>query len=296
MDINKTNMSALFTAYLKDFKDAYATRPNEYQSYTMTQGINATTLELPFLEAFAGMREWIGPRQVKDLASQKVVYKEKSFEETVSVPVRDIETDAFALYSVMIAQMADAAADQRGINALEALTTNDTWIDKVAFYSAAGRSYGSNVISNYGTGALTDIVFNAAYLAMTTYKGHNDKLLNSKPNVMRVGAANRTTAWNILKNQFAYDATAKVQIKNVNEGIVDLVVDPMISGTNWYLMNTTGRIKPVFQNVPKAATLISKTRLDDENVFEEDKFVYGTTLRTATGKTFPHLVYWGTGA
>ena len=296
MDINKTNMQALFTDYLKSFKDAYATRPTEYQMFTMNEGINATRLELPFLLAFAGMREWLGPRKVKDFESEKVIYTEKSFEETVGVPVRSIETDGFGLYSTIVAQMADAAADQRGINALEALSTNDAWIDGVNFFSAAGRSYGSNVISNYGTGALSATTFDAAYLAMSTYKGDNDKLLNSKPNVLMVGPANRTTAWNIIKNEFAYDATAKVQIKNVNQNLVDLVVNPMISGTTWFLLNTTSRIKPVFQNVPKAATLVSKTRIDDNNVFDEDKFLYGTTLRTATGKTFPHLAYMGTGA
>ena len=298
MDINRANMTALFTAYSKDFKDGYETKKSLYEQFTMERGINSTRLELPFLQAFANMREWIGSRQVKQLESQKVIYTEKSFEETVAVPVRDIETDNFGLYSEMIAQMGDSAADQKGINAIEALYTNDTWIDGVDFYSASGRSYGGNTISNFTTAALAEASFNAAYLAMSSYKGANDKALKSVPNVIMVGPSLRTTAWNILKNQFTYDGTDKVQIQNVNQNLVDFIINPDLVGdyaNYWFLMNTNSRIKPVFLNVPKAPTLIAKTKLDDENVFDEDQFLYGTTLRTAVGKTFPHLCYMSNG-
>ena len=275
--------------------DAYKNAPVDYELFTMKMNVNQTRLELPFLEQFSGMREWIGDRQAKNLSSKKITYTEKAFEETVDVPRRDIETDQFGLYTPIVSQMGFAAGDEAGKQAFTALVTNDTWIDGVNFYSTS-RTYGSNTISNLTTSALSETTFNAAYLAMSSYRAHNDKALRSRPNVLICGPKLRTTAWNILKNQFNYDGTDKVQIENVNKDVVDLVIHDELVGDYddyWFLMNTREMIKPVFQNDPKSVTLVRKDKEDDDNVFERNMFRYGTSRYLATGKTFPHLVYAG---
>jgi phage major head subunit gpT-like protein len=76
------------------------------------------------------------------------------------------------------------------------------------------------------TSALTEATFNTAYLAMMSYKAHNDKPMGIIPNLLVVGPKLRTTAWDIVKNQFNYNASDKVQVRNVNENIVDLLISP----------------------------------------------------------------------
>ena len=296
MDINASNMSVIDIAYSKLFKDAFASADVAYEDYTTTIRLNATKIGLPWFEKFAGMREWIGDRQVKSLASKKLEYTERSFEDTVAVPRRDVETNTWGEYSTLIQQMGQAAGNQKGLLASEALTTNDTWaIDDKLFY-AVDHAYGNYTINNYTTNALSETSFNVAYKLMSSYQDHQGNPLLSTPNVLRVGPALRVTAWNILKNKFAYNSTDKVQIENVNKDLVDLVIDKTLVGTKanyWFLQSTKGVIKPVIQNIPKKVVLTQLTKNTDANVFSSDEFLYGTNMYATTGKTFPHLCYGG---
>jgi len=296
MDINAGNMAVINVAYSKLFKDAFASSDVAYQDYTKTINLNKKTIGFPYLEKFAGMREWIGDRQVKSLASKKLQYDERSFEDTVEVPRRDIETNSWGEYGTLIEEMGNAAANKKGLLASEALTTNDTWaIDDKLFY-AVDHAYGSNTINNYTALALSETTFNAAYLLMSTYQDHQGNPLFSTPNVLRVGPALRTTAWNILKNKFGYDSSDKVQIENVNKDLVDLIIDKTLIGAKanyWFLQVTKGVIKPIIQNIPKKVILTQLTKNTDANVFNSDTFRFGTNMYATTGKTFPHLCYGG---
>jgi phage major head subunit gpT-like protein len=100
-------------------------------------------------------------------------------------------------------------------------------------------------------------------------------------------------AWNALMAGFAaecYDgqpyfdtahpviaANGAVQpVSNVQAG----------AGPAWYLMATAGVVKPLIEQTRKAPEFVAKDKLDDDNVFYNKQFVYGTDARGETGYGF----------
>jgi phage major head subunit gpT-like protein len=295
MDINRGNMNALFTGYNMTFQSGLGMAPDKWQQFAGVFNSNTDIEAYPFLEQFGGMREWIGDRQIKNISSKKLEVKNRDFEDTVSVKKNDVMNDRYGLYNSMIAQMGQNAGKLWNDLAFEALTGNGNWLDGAAFFGTS-RKYGANTISNYVAAALTSTTFNTAYQTMMEYKGHSNKMLGVTPNLLVVGPKLRTTAWDILKNQFTYDATAKVQVQNVNQNVCDLLVVSDLSGTYddyWFLMQTTGVLKPVMVQKREEPKLTRLDKDDDEAVFMRKEFIYGTEAMGAAFLAMPHLAYAG---
>jgi phage major head subunit gpT-like protein len=304
MDINRNTMSALFTFYSAAFAAAFsaAKAKTTYEKFCMIEG-NASSkiLEFPFLESFAFMRAWLGDRQIKNIASKKLTMTEMPFEDTVGVPMRDIETDTWGQYGTIIAQMGTAGEMLWDRLAAEALIANASWIDGKPFFNdtasgANARKYNKSVIVNKATGALTAVTFEAAFTAMESYCDHTGESLGVAPDTLMVGPALRDKAWDILVNEFSYDATDKVQVRNKNKGKAELVVNKRLVGAaanNWYLMDNSGNIKTVIIQQSKKAKLVRIDKETDEGVFMQGKALYGTDAYGSAALAFPHLCYAG---
>ncbi|MDD5698486.1 MAG: Mu-like prophage major head subunit gpT family protein [Victivallaceae bacterium] len=304
MDINRNTMSAVYTYYSLRFKNAFnkQAQKSRYEKFCIIDGdIASKIVQFPFLEAFAFMREWLGPRQVKNLASKKLIIIERGFEDTIGVPVRDIETDNWKQFGTIYAQMGQAGEKLWDRLAVAALTGAGNWIDDKAFFlsTASGsgaRKYGKSVIVNKTTSALSADTFNAARTAMMSYQDHVGEDLGVIPDVLMVGPSLEDTAWDILVNDYAYDATDKVQIKNKNKGRAELVVNKRLVGdyaNYWFLMDCSGEIKPVVLQQSKTAKLTRMDHETDANVFMNGEALYGTDAFGNAAAAFPHLVYGG---
>ena len=105
MDINRKNMDFLFQGFNNCFADALAGAENSWQKFCCTVPSGSAANIYPFLEQFGGMREWVGDRQIKNVASGKLEVVNRDFEDTVSIPRNDIEDDQYGVYSMLIAQM-----------------------------------------------------------------------------------------------------------------------------------------------------------------------------------------------
>ena len=68
MNLTTEKFAAMRIAYDMAFKAAFKAAPTVYEQFTMIVGDSAhTTVKLPFMEQFACMRKWLGPRQIKNL-------------------------------------------------------------------------------------------------------------------------------------------------------------------------------------------------------------------------------------
>ena len=304
MDINRSLMSAVYTYISMRFKNAFtgAAAKSTYQVFCMLDGnVNSKVLEFPFLEAFAFMREWIGSRKAKNLASKKLRIVERAFEDTIGIPMRDIETDSWQQYGTIFGQMGQAGEQLWDRLAVAALTGAGNWIDDKAFFlsTASGngaRKYGSSIIVNKATDALTAEIFAAKRTIMMSYSGHKGESLGVVPDTLMVGPALEDTAWDILENEFRYDATDKVQIKNKNKGRAKVVVNKRLVGdyaNHWYLMDCSGEIKPVILQQSKKAKLTRMDNETDANVFMNGEALYGSDAYGNAAAAFPHLVFGG---
>ena len=301
MDINRKNMDFLFQGFQTRFASALEEVPDSWQRFCGVVQSGAAANIYPFLEQFGGMNEWTGDRKIKNLTSRKLEVVNRDFEDTVAIPRNDIEDDQYGIYSMLIAQMGYNAGKLWQQLAVEALLSENNWIDGAAFFSTS-RTYGDSTIANKSSSTLSAAAYATARAAMMSYKGHNGKPLGIVPNLLIVGPANEATAFSILKDRLMLKAHSESSISGVGaagnpwNGSAELLVLPELSGSNedlWFLCATAGVLKPVFVQQRKLPTLTCLDHDSDENVFARKEYIYGSDARGEAFLAFPHLIYRG---
>jgi phage major head subunit gpT-like protein len=297
MDINRANMQALFTGYNRIFMDAF----QSYVDTTYAQfvgEVNAGTnqIDMPMLEQLTGMREWQDVRQIKNLKSEKLTIKARYFEDTVGVKREDVEDDQYGLYNSLFQTMAMNAANLPNdiTNELLAAAGSAKWLDGAAFFGTS-RKYGKETISNKGTAALSYESFNTAYDTMRTYKGHGGKPLGVKPNLLLHGPSLRTVVADVIKAPFRAVKVddAAVTMPNPNANLVTPIEVDGITNSDWFLLDARKPFKPIIMFMRKRPNrLIRLDREEDENVFMNRQFIYGTDGRAEVAFAMPHLIYF----
>lgn len=296
MELNPNVLSAARTAFSLKFQNALKDQPTLYQLFCMDEGDPAhTAIEFPFFDVFAFMREWVGPRQVKNLNSKKLRVVERPFEDTVKVKVRDLETDNWKQYGLLMAQMGQAGAQLWDRLSIEAITEAKEWIDNKNFF-ADTRKYGKNTIVNVTAAKLARASFEAAYEAMTSYVAHNNEACAVLPDRLMVGPRLRGIAWDLIKNTRIVVAEGEAAVDNRNLDLVEITVNPRLVGDfadDWYLMQTKGIIKPVVLQKSKPCEFTAMDKPDHGNVFDRDEILYGTKAYGNAAPAMPHLIYRG---
>jgi phage major head subunit gpT-like protein len=290
-------MQALFTGYNRIFLDAF----QSYVDTTYAQfvgEVNAGTnqIDMPMLEQLTGMREWQDVRQIKNLKSEKLTIKARYFEDTVGVKREDVEDDQYGLYNSLFQTMAMNAANLPNdiTNELLAAAGSAKWLDGAAFFGTS-RKYGKETISNMGTAALSYESFNTAYDTMRTYKGHGGKPLGVKPNLLLHGPSLRTVVADVIKAPFRAVKVddAAVTMPNPNANLVTPIEVDGITNSDWFLLDARKPFKPIIMFMRKRPNrLIRLDREEDENVFMNRQFIYGTDGRAEVAFAMPHLIYY----
>lgn len=111
MIINRQSLTTLTTGYKAGFQIGFeGVAPMWNRVATLVPSATASE-EYAWLGAFPGMREWIGERQIKNLAQHGYSIKNRKFESTVSVPKTSIEDDQFGIYAPMMQELGRSAAE-----------------------------------------------------------------------------------------------------------------------------------------------------------------------------------------
>jgi len=110
MIINKASLSALFvgikTAFNKGLKDT-----KTYWARVATVVPSTTSAEkYTWLGQFPRFREWLGDRQIKNLAAHDYTIKNKKFESSVAIPRDDLDDDTFGVFNPLYEEMGYAAS------------------------------------------------------------------------------------------------------------------------------------------------------------------------------------------
>jgi phage major head subunit gpT-like protein len=303
MDINRTNMDALFASYNVAFSAgmqmALTAHPEQVQlaELAMAGTSSGAATVHGWLNQIGGMREWVGDRVISNIESGRLSVVNRDFEKTISVPRNDIEDDNYGVYTPLISAMGQSSSALWMTLAIDALAANGTWADDKPFF-ATDRAFGENALANKVTVALSADTFKAARIAMESFKLHGDEPAEVVPTTLLVGPALRDTAWDIVVNDFVVGgATNKAgAIRNPNKGTVQLRVSPRLVGARanyWFLLGEKGGIKPVYVQKRKEPVLTRMDRDQDQNVFMSNEYYYGTHARGAAFLTLPHLAYAG---
>lgn len=297
MDINRANMQALFTGYNRIFLDAFQSYVDTtYAQFVGEVNAGTSQIDMPMLEQLTGMREWVDVREIKNLKSDKLTIKARFFEDTVAVKREDVEDDQYGLYNSLFQTMAQNAANLPNdiTNELLAAAASAKWVDGAAFFGTT-RKYGKETINNKGTSALTYDSFNTAYDAMRAYKGHGGKSLGVKPNLLLHGPSLRTTVADVIKAPIRAVTVgdAAVTMPNPNANLVTPIEVDGITNSDWFLLDARKPFKPIIMFMRKRPNrLIRLDREEDENVFMNRQFIYGTDGRAEVAFAMPHLIYY----
>ncbi len=297
MDINRANMQALFTGYNRIFLDAFQSYVDTtYAQFVGEVNAGTSQIDMPMLEQLTGMREWVDVREIKNLKSDKLTIKARFFEDTVAVKREDVEDDQYGLYNSLFQTMAQNAANLPNdiTNELLAAAASAKWVDGAAFFGTT-RKYGKETINNKGTSALTYDSFNTAYDTMRAYKGHGGKSLGVKPNLLLHGPSLRTTVADVIKAPIRAVTVgdAAVTMPNPNANLVTPIEVDGITNSDWFLLDARKPFKPIIMFMRKRPNrLIRLDREEDENVFMNRQFIYGTDGRAEVAFAMPHLIYY----
>jgi len=105
MLVNRDNLLAMFQSYKLIFQQAFDGSPADWQQIAMTVDSTTSQEVYPWLGQTTGFREWIGDRVLQNLVSHDFTIKNKSWENTVSVPKESIEDDSYGIYKPFISQL-----------------------------------------------------------------------------------------------------------------------------------------------------------------------------------------------
>lgn len=105
MILNAANLSTLFTGYKANFQSAFAQAMPEWPKIA-TEVPSSTEQNLyAWLGQFPRMREWLGDRVIKNVATSNYTVINKQFEATVGVPVNKVKDDTYGVFSPLMSEM-----------------------------------------------------------------------------------------------------------------------------------------------------------------------------------------------
>jgi phage major head subunit gpT-like protein len=184
--ITNALITALFQGFRGEFQAALTATPTDWDKVATMVPSTTAGNTYGWLGQFPKLREWIGPRVVKDMQADAYQILNKTFEATVGVKRTDIEDDNLGIYRPLFAEMGRAAASHPDelIFALLAAGGSTLCYDGQNFFDTDHPVYANAD----GTGAVT-----ATSNVNTSGTGPNWYLLDVsralKPLILQVRAA-----------------------------------------------------------------------------------------------------------
>ena len=109
MLINAANLDLVFKGFQTVYRDSYDKTPSHHDRIAMTVPSTARDETYGWLGQFPNLREWVGPRHVKNLTASSFTILNRKFESTVEVPRDTISDDRLGIFAPMFAEMGVAA-------------------------------------------------------------------------------------------------------------------------------------------------------------------------------------------
>jgi len=105
-------ITALNTAYRRDFQASLANSTTLWDRVATQVPSTSAKNTYAWLSRFPAMREWIGPRVIKDMAATAYEIVNKTWESTVGISRDEINDDEHNTYGPLFQQMGADAAEQ----------------------------------------------------------------------------------------------------------------------------------------------------------------------------------------
>lgn len=115
MEINAHNLKTLKTGFKASFQNAFAGIKPDFSQFTLEVPSTTSQEEYGWLGQTTMFREWLGDRVIQNVKTHGYTIKNKTFENTVGVPRESIEDDQYGIYSPLMAQLGQDAANHPAV-------------------------------------------------------------------------------------------------------------------------------------------------------------------------------------
>lgn len=105
MIINSQTLDLAFRGFKTVYSDAFGAAETHYDKIAMTVPSSSRDESYGWIGQFPQLREWVGPRHVKNLAAYGFTIANRTFESTVAVKRTDMEDDRLGIFRPMFAEM-----------------------------------------------------------------------------------------------------------------------------------------------------------------------------------------------
>ena len=109
MIISGQVLDLAFKGFKAVYTDAYLETPAHADNIAMTVPSESRDETYGWLGQFPSMREWVGPRHVKNLVANGFTIKNRKFESTLEIARDDISDDRLGVFKPMFSEMGQAA-------------------------------------------------------------------------------------------------------------------------------------------------------------------------------------------
>lgn len=109
MLVNGQTLDLAFRGFNTVFTDAQLAAPSHFADIAMTVPSTSRDETYGWLGQFPALREWIGPRQIKNLEAHGFTIKNRKFESTIEISRDDISDDRLGIFKPALSEMGQAA-------------------------------------------------------------------------------------------------------------------------------------------------------------------------------------------
>ena len=133
MIVNPQNLRGIYVGFNTLFNKALTTVDPLYKQIATVTPSTTDSETYAWLGDIPGMREWIGDREIQNLAASGYVIKNRDFELTVGIDRNAIEDDKISLYNPSVEMLAQSACVLLSEQTEGGATPFFTGLDKVRF-------------------------------------------------------------------------------------------------------------------------------------------------------------------
>lgn len=304
MIVNKSNLDGIFTTFSAAFNKSLTETTQYYKQLAMESLVTGSTADYKWFSQFPMMREWLGPKVIRQISAYRWQVPNKKYEATIEMSRDDIEEDQLGQYTPQAIQAGISAAEHPDVLLADLLNNGFATVcyDGQYFFDTDHVVNGSNV-SNVSAVALSaasrttaDASIGAAIQALQNMGTDEGRKMNLRVDatsaVLVTGPTLEPTAMSLANQDKLIDNSP-----NPYQNRFKTIMFPGITSTTaWFLFITNRALKPFVYQYAKKPQFVSQTSMENDDVFNRGVFKFGVETKDNMAYALWQLAYGSTGA
>ncbi len=215
----------------------------------------------------------------------------------LAIDRRTLEDDQYGLLMIRARDLAQEPVRHWNQLAFTGLLNGFSSVcyDGQYFFNNSHQEGGSPIQSNISNASLSDSALEAAATAMMSYTDDKAIPMHVMPDTLVVGPMLARRAWNLVAQDVVVESPGNsnytTPYRNYFNGRYKLVVNPYITGYEWFLMDCSREIKPLVIQSRSDVPITLETDMDMPEARIKEQYNFTVRGRYAQGYGLWQLAY-----